>query len=189
MLRYYTKHASKHIEMLQKEGFTAEQAAGLANLLKIVLDESIKEQTNTVSKQELETIVTNNLNDINRLEMDIRGIESLDYANSKQQLEKANESLNSIKSKIRDDITKIQGGVKLDLNLAQSRFSDENKKVLEMLQKSEAKIDQEIAKMRDRIESISRNTKKTIQSMFLLFRLRVGDFGRLFGIEIHANTI
>lgn len=72
--------------------------------------------------------------------------------------ERLSNDLAKLASRLRDEIGRAQASVKLDLNLEKGRIREEAKSQVLKIKETETRIEQEVAGLRERVESVKFST-------------------------------
>ncbi|KAK0453990.1 uncharacterized protein EV420DRAFT_1556153 [Desarmillaria tabescens] len=123
------------VQRLEREGLNRAQAEGIMSAIAEVIDESIRNMTsNMVTKADQEKPRTTGLlNDIEKL-----------------------------KQRLREEITRTQAGVRLDLNLEKGRLREDSAGQVLKIREVDTRIEQEIASLRTAIQASKATTLQYI---------------------------
>ena len=116
-----------------------------------------------------------------QLRSDINILEKKDFAVLKGELERIIQEVERLKGSLREEVGRVHGGVRLDINLEKARIQDEAASLRDMVSKAEERIDQEIEALTNRMILIRDGTRKSLQREFVgtifwfLVRTRVID--------------
>jgi hypothetical protein len=116
-----------YIDSLKSKGFTQSQV----DALKVVVSEAIHESIsnmiqNVATKEDQEFILKENETLFDEFKTDMESLGKKDFTGLQDVLENTVKDVEKIKSSMRDDISRIHGGVRLDINLEQARIKDES---------------------------------------------------------------
>ncbi|KAJ3050329.1 hypothetical protein HK097_008711, partial [Rhizophlyctis rosea] len=98
-----------------------------------------------------------------QLRSDINILEKKDFAVLKGELERIIQDVERLKGSLREEVGRVHGGVRLDINLEKARIQDEAASLRDMVSKAEERIDQEIEALTGRMISIRDGTRKSLQ--------------------------
>lgn len=107
--------------------------------------------------------------DFAQLRSEIQMLEKRDFAVLRGELERIVQEVDRLKSGMREEVSRVHGGVRLDINLEKSRIQDEAGQLGDMVLKAEARIDREIDALTDRMIQIREGTKASLKRTLLLF--------------------
>lgn len=145
----------------QSQGFTQQQAFCMVEAFIDVLNTSIEHHTkNMVTKPQQEIMVQQLVAQIGSVKKDMVILEKSEFTMLRNETEKQTAEIKQMKSLIKDEISKLQGNVKLDVNLERSRAAEahaENEKQLQILCN---KIDTDVANLRTTYEQYRNDVMK-----------------------------
>ncbi|KAH9175975.1 DUF1640-domain-containing protein [Lactarius sanguifluus] len=134
---------------LEREGLNRAQAEGIMSAMAEVIDESIRNMTsNMVTKADHEKQQYTQQVDFAQLKSELQLNEKNDLA---MDIEK-------LKQRLREEISRTQAGVRLDLNLEKGRIREEGSKQELKMKEVDTRIEQEIAGLRAAIQSSKATT-------------------------------
>lgn len=143
------------------QGFTQQQAFCMVEAFIDVLNTSIEHHTkNMVTKPQQEIMVQQLVAQIGSVKKDMVILEKSEFTMLRNETEKQTAEIKQMKSLIKDEISKLQGNVKLDVNLERSRAAEahaENEKELQILRN---KIDTDVANLRTTYEQYRNDVMK-----------------------------
>ncbi|KAI8907306.1 hypothetical protein EDD86DRAFT_219384 [Gorgonomyces haynaldii] len=120
--------------MLEKDGFTNDQAKGLVLLVNEAITESMVSAIQSmVPKTEQQQEEEEMNKQLQLLTDEINTLEKKDFATIKGELARITEMVNTIKGNMRDDINRIHGGIRLDANLEKARMKEESDDLIKQL--------------------------------------------------------
>jgi len=124
-----------------------------------VIDESIRAMTqNMVSKAEQEKQHYTQKVDFAQLKSEMQLMEKNDLAGMKAENDRLMADVEKLKQRLREEITRTQAGVRLDLNLEKGRIRDETGVQELKIREVDTRIESEIAGLRTAIETAKQNT-------------------------------
>ncbi|ORX70717.1 DUF1640-domain-containing protein [Linderina pennispora] len=140
---------------LEREGFSAEQSRTMVTALADVMQESTGNILgNIVTKAEQDKTLYMYKVDFAQLKSEIQMMEKTDYSIMKAENERLQGEVNKLKQKLREEITRTQAGVRLDMSLEKGRARDEQAQHEIKIKETDTKIEQEISGLRTQMESI-----------------------------------
>lgn len=129
------------------------------NSMTEVIDESIRSMTrNMVTKSEQEKAIYTQKVDFGQLKTELQLMERNDLATLKAENDRLMADLEKLKQRLREEITRTQAGVRLDLNLEKGRLRDENGQQEIKIREVETRIETEIAGLRTAIQTSKATT-------------------------------
>ncbi|KAI8822066.1 uncharacterized protein EV422DRAFT_415862 [Fimicolochytrium jonesii] len=158
---------TRYSKMLQTEGFTAPQADAILQLVNEAVSESMENiGRSMVTKTEQAEEVSDAERDFAQLRADIQMLEKRDFAVLRGELERILAEVERMKQGMRDEVSRVHGGVRLDINLEKARIQDEAAQLKDLVAKAEARIDQEIDILTNRMVHIRDGTKASLKRMY-----------------------
>jgi uncharacterized protein with von Willebrand factor type A (vWA) domain len=146
--------------MLQDEGFSEPEAEGLVSLIAEVVDESVDTTTKVlVTKKEQAKFIDECNSELHRIRREINNIAQLDFGHLKTRGETIKTATEASKQHVKEGISKLQAGMRLDINLEKSRIQLEMAELKTQLVSAESKIDQQLEKLEKRLEKIKQSTR------------------------------
>ncbi|TYJ57363.1 hypothetical protein B9479_001902 [Cryptococcus floricola] len=141
------------VEKLEKNGMTRESAEGVMSVLAEVIEESIKGmEASLVSKAEQEKQRYTEKVDFARLKSELQLHEKNDLTLMKAENDRLMADVEKLKQRLREEVTRTQAGVRLDLNLEKGRIRDESSQQELKIKEVDTRIESEIAGLRTQIE-------------------------------------
>uniref|UniRef100_A0A915HHH6 Uncharacterized protein n=1 Tax=Romanomermis culicivorax TaxID=13658 RepID=A0A915HHH6_ROMCU len=161
------------VKMLCRQGFSAEQAEAVTDLLThLITTQSEIQFKSSVSKEQLEISVQQLLAQIDSVKKDMLILEKSQFAHLRHDLDgrtfclgsyvgdilKLLLNINQLESKLADECAKLKGGFALDMNLEKSRAKEDSRSQIQKLSSKfecwsaiEHKIQSEIQELSNRI--------------------------------------
>ncbi|KAJ2713655.1 Protein fmp32, mitochondrial [Coemansia spiralis] len=140
---------------LEREGFNKKQAESIVSSVDAVLGESTASiLANIVTKAEQDKTLYMYKVDFAQLKSEIQMMEKTDFSMMKAENERLQGEVNKLKQKLREEITRTQAGVRLDMSLEKGRARDEQAQHEIKIRETDTKIEQEISGLRMQMESI-----------------------------------
>lgn len=129
------------------------------NSMAEVIDESIRTMTrNMVTKSEQEKALYTQKVDFGQLKTELQLMERNDLATLKAENDRLMADLEKLKQRLREEITRTQAGVRLDLNLEKGRLRDESGAQEIKIREAETRIETEISALRTSIQASKATT-------------------------------
>ena len=123
-----------------------------------VIDESMKNLiTGLVTRSEIEKQQYTQRVDFAKLKSEIQLVEKQDFALLKSENERLISELEKLKQRLREEITRTQASVRLDLNLEKGRIRDELGVRELKIREVDTRIEGEIGNLRTTMESVKFN--------------------------------
>ncbi|KAL7424944.1 Protein fmp32, mitochondrial [Cryptotrichosporon argae] len=141
------------VERLQRHGMTRQQAEGVMVVLAEVVDESITGmESGLVSRAEMEKQRYAQKVDFAQLKSELQMHEKNDLSLMKTENDRLMADVEKLKQRLREEVTRTQAGVRLDLNLEKGRIRDESSQQELKIKEVDTRIEAEIAGLRTQIE-------------------------------------
>ncbi|KAJ2413374.1 Protein fmp32, mitochondrial [Coemansia sp. RSA 2531] len=159
--RLYTtgqKHlfdTNKLMVRLQSEGFSPQQSQAIVTSVTSVLASSTSSLLTTmVTKAEQDRTLYMYKVDFAQLKSELQMLEKTDYSMLRAENERLQGEVNKLKQRLREEITRTQAGVRLDMSLEKGRARDEQAQHEIKIRETDARIENEISGLRTQMESI-----------------------------------
>ncbi|KIL55810.1 hypothetical protein M378DRAFT_90277 [Amanita muscaria Koide BX008] len=147
------------VQRLEREGLNRAQAEGIMSAMAEVIDESIRNMTsNMVTKAEQEKLQYTQQVDFAQIKSELQLMEKNDLAMLKAENDRLMVDIEKLKQRLREEITRTQAGVRLDLNLEKGRMREESSRQELKIKEVDTKIEQEIAGLRTAIQTSKATT-------------------------------
>ncbi|KAJ3007516.1 hypothetical protein HKX48_009069, partial [Thoreauomyces humboldtii] len=157
-------NTARYTHMLQAEGFTPVQADAVLQLVTEAVSESMENVVRSmVTKAEQSSEIEDASQDFSQLRSDIQTLEKRDFAVLRGELERILQEVERMKLSMREEVSRVHGGVRLDINLEKARIQDEAAQLKELVAKAEARIDEEIELLTQRMIQIREGTKASLK--------------------------
>ncbi|KND01928.1 uncharacterized protein SPPG_02435 [Spizellomyces punctatus DAOM BR117] len=174
-----TFNTARYAQMLQAEGFTAAQSDAVLALVTEAVSESMENVARSmVTKSEQTAELTDAESDFTQLRSEIHTLEKRDFAILRAELERILQEVDRMKSSMREEVSRVHGGVRLDINLEKARIQDEAGQLRDMVVKAEERIDKEMESLTNRMVQIREGTKASLKQFmgiaftaFLVYKL------------------
>lgn len=153
---------SKHLfdtnrlmQKLEHEGFQPQQSRAIVQSVSSVLQESTQSVlSHIVTKSEQDRTLYMYKVDFAQLKSEMQMMEKTDFSMMKAENERLQGEVNKLKQKLREEITRTQANVRLDMSLEKGRARDEQSQHEIKIRETDARIEQEISTLRTQMESI-----------------------------------
>ncbi|KAH9840111.1 mitochondrial protein [Rhodofomes roseus] len=147
------------VQRLEREGLNRAQAEGIMAAMAEVIDESIRNMTsNMVTKADQEKHHYTQQVDFAQLKSELQLTEKNELAMVKAENDRLVTDIEKLKQRLREEITRTQAGVRLDLNLEKGRVREESSKQELKMKEVDTRIEQEIANLRTSIQGSKATT-------------------------------
>jgi len=147
------------VQRLEREGLNRQQAEGIMSAMAEVIDESIRNMTsNMVTKADQEKHQYTQQVDFAQLKSELQLMEKNDLAMIKAENDRLHADMEKLKQRLREEITRTQAGVRLDLNLEKGRMREESSGQELKIKEVDTRIEQEIANLRTAIQASKATT-------------------------------
>lgn len=149
----------KFVQRLKDEGFSEDQAVAMMRVLNDVIEESIQNLTRTmVLKEDAERSTYTQKVDFAKLRSELANADSTEAQLTRTSHERLSSDVAKLNAKLRDEISRTQASVRLDLNLEKGRIREEANGQEMRIKETEARIEQEVAGLRERVEAVKFST-------------------------------
>ncbi|KAH7143863.1 glyoxylate reductase [Dactylonectria macrodidyma] len=149
----------KFVKRLQSEGFTEEQSAAMMKVLNDVIEESIQNLTRTMILREDAAKATYTQKvDFAKLRSELLSADSTESNTTRTAHERLTNDIAKLSNRLRDEISRTQASVRLDLNLEKGRIREEAVGQELQIKETETKIEQEVAALREKLEQVKFQT-------------------------------
>ncbi|KAK5936682.1 Protein fmp32, mitochondrial [Knufia obscura] len=149
----------KFVGRLKAEGFNETQAVAMMRVLNSVIEESIQNLTRTmVLKEDAERSTYTQKVDFAKLRSELANADSSEIQLTRSSHERLSSDLAKLSARLRDEIGRTQASVRLDLNLEKGRIREEANSQDMRIKETEARIEQEVAGLRERVEAVKFST-------------------------------
>ncbi|PBK89765.1 PLP-dependent transferase [Armillaria gallica] len=140
-----------------------EVAEGIMSAIAEVIDESIRNMTsNMVTKADQEKQHYTQQVDFAQLKSELQLMEKNDLAIIKAENDRLLNDIEKLKQRLREEITRTQAGVRLDLNLEKGRLREDSAGQVLKIREVDTRIEQEIAGLRTAIQASKATTLQYI---------------------------
>ncbi|KFX88853.1 hypothetical protein V495_02010 [Pseudogymnoascus sp. VKM F-4514 (FW-929)] len=194
----------KFVKRLKDEGFTETQSVAMMKVLSDVIEESIQNLTRTMVIREDQAKATYTQKvDFAKLRSELLSADATEESATKAAHESLTNDLAKFNNKLRDEISRTQASVRLDLNLEKGRIREESNSQGLKIKETETKIEQEVAALREKLEGVKFQTLQWLMgvvtgfsALVLVSAHRVGVRGKpaqaaeqVRKAELHATMV
>ncbi|RBR04508.1 uncharacterized protein FIESC28_11560 [Fusarium coffeatum] len=149
----------KFVKRLQGEGFTEEQSVAMMKTLNDVIEESIQNLTRTmVLREDAAKATYTQKVDFAKLRSELLSADSTESNTTRTAHERLTNDIAKLSNRLRDEISRTQASVRLDLNLEKGRIREEAVGQELKIKETETKIEQEVAALREKLEQVKFQT-------------------------------
>ncbi|CEQ40325.1 SPOSA6832_01951, partial [Sporobolomyces salmonicolor] len=149
---------SDYVHRLEQQGLTRKQADGVVDALEDIIGEAISNlQGSLVTRTEHYKHHDRQKIDFSTLKQNLELSERTDFVNLKAENERLLGDIERLKQKLREEISRTQAGVRLDLNLEKGRIRDEMSMRETKLTEVDTRIENEIGLLRASMEAVKFN--------------------------------
>ncbi|KAL8727974.1 MAG: hypothetical protein Q9181_005513 [Wetmoreana brouardii] len=135
-------------------------------VLSDVIEESIQNLTRTmVLREDADRSTYTQKVDFTKLRSELLALDSSDTSVTLASHERLSNDIAKLNSRLRDEIGRAQASVRLDLNLEKGRIREEAKGQELKIKETETRIEQEVAGLRERVETVKYNTLQWLVSI------------------------
>ncbi|GJN88915.1 hypothetical protein Rhopal_001886-T1 [Rhodotorula paludigena] len=150
--------SADYVQRFEQQGLTRTQAEGVVDALESIVQESIQNlESNLVSRTEHYKHHDRQKVDFAALKQNLELSERTDFMNLKAENERLLGDIERLKQKLREEISRTQAGVRLDLNLEKGRIRDEMSTRESKLTEVDTRIENEIGLLRASMEAVKFN--------------------------------
>ncbi|GAA5966230.1 hypothetical protein JCM3765_002565 [Sporobolomyces pararoseus] len=147
-----------YVHRLELQGLNRKQAEGVVDCLEDIIGEAISNlQGNLVTRTEHYKHHDRQKIDFSTLKQNLELSERTDFVNLKAENERLLGDIERLKQKLREEISRTQAGVRLDLNLEKGRIRDEMSLRESKLTEVDTRIENEIGMLRASMEAVKFN--------------------------------
>jgi hypothetical protein len=165
------------VKRLEGEGFTEEQSAAMMKVLNDVIEErygsapesyivaflirasSIQNLTRTmVLREDAAKATYTQKVDFAKLRSELLSADSTESNTTRTAHERLTNDIAKLSNRLRDEISRTQASVRLDLNLEKGRIREEAVGQELKIKETETKIEQEVAALREKLEQVKFQT-------------------------------
>lgn len=145
----------KFVVDLQRQGFTPQQSEGVVSIVSSALKEGVKTiQSNLVTKETLSRMTYQQKVDFTKLRGELQTMDKSEFNRIQNESEQLRLNMDRMKTKIREEITRANASVRLDLNLEKGRIREEGAQHELHISDIDTRIDQEVANMKMQIDAV-----------------------------------
>ncbi|ORZ15266.1 hypothetical protein BCR42DRAFT_328824 [Absidia repens] len=145
----------KLVEHLESKGFSREQSSAVMVALQKITSETMRDLTsNRVTKAEFDKTMYARTVDFVQLRSEVQIMDRNAYELMRTENERLQIELDKLRQKLREEITRTQANVRLELNLEKGRFRDETSAQEIKIKETDTRIESELAGLRTQMEAI-----------------------------------
>lgn len=144
------------VEALQQSGgFSRPQAELAVRIVNRLINDGVHSVArHLVAKEQINLILYQQKVNFAKLKGDLQTADRLEFMSLKKEQETLRTDLTSLKNRLKEDITKYQAGVRLDLNLEKGRIREESAIHELKIEDTYTRIDEEVANMQMQIKLV-----------------------------------
>lgn len=152
----HIKDTNKYRDLLMHDGkFDEKQATILVNVMREALQGGIVHVSKDLAKRErLIQLTYQQRVDFAKLRDQLLSSDRNEFHNIQNEYERVRNDLEKLKNKLREDITKTNAGIKLDLSLEKGRIKEESSHHDLQIKEIDTRIDHEVSNMKMQIDSV-----------------------------------
>lgn len=140
---------------LRANDFTPVQAETVINIITESIEKGIKSISNDfITKDTLSTLLYKQKVDFVKLKGELQSLDRSEFTKLSNEYERVGLELEKLRQNIREEISKTQAGVRLDLSLEKGRLKEESSMHHLHIRETDTRIDQEISNMKMQIDSV-----------------------------------
>ncbi|GAA6026674.1 hypothetical protein JCM8202_002879 [Rhodotorula sphaerocarpa] len=156
VLHYFD--SADYVHRFEQHGLTRKQAEGVVDALEGIVAESMDNlESNLVTRTEHYKHHDRQKVDFAALKQNLELSERTDFMNLKAENERLLGDIEKLKQRLREEISRTQAGVRLDLNLEKGRIRDEMSVRESRMTEVDTRIENEIGLLRASMEAVKFN--------------------------------
>ncbi|GAA5972028.1 hypothetical protein JCM8115_000030 [Rhodotorula mucilaginosa] len=150
--------SAEYVHRFEQQGLSKQQAEGVVDALEGIVQESMDNlEANLVSRSEHYKHHDRQKVDFAALKQNLELSERTDFMNLKAENERLLGDIEKLKQRLREEISRTQAGVRLDLNLEKGRIRDEMSVRESRMTEVDTRIENEIGLLRASMEAVKFN--------------------------------
>ncbi|GAA5880983.1 hypothetical protein JCM3774_001495 [Rhodotorula dairenensis] len=154
----YYFDSAEYVHRFEQQGLNKQQAEGVVDALEAIVQESMDNlEANLVSRSEHYKHHDRQKVDFAALKQNLELSERTDFMNLKAENERLLGDIEKLKQRLREEISRTQAGVRLDLNLEKGRIRDEMSVRESRMTEVDTRIENEIGLLRASMEAVKFN--------------------------------
>lgn len=118
--------------------------------------------------------------DFAQLKSEIHALERTDFAKLRQENQNLQAEIDKLSQKVREEISRLKAGTRLDLNLERGRLFDDYSELQTKLKEAETKMHQETDQVRANLQQVKFDTLRTLLTTASTLGLVILGYMRLF---------
>ncbi|KAJ3177745.1 hypothetical protein HDU87_004267 [Geranomyces variabilis] len=155
------------VQRLEGDGFSRERAEAVMASLSEVVSESVGAISRTaVTKSEFEKAIYTNKVDFAHVRSEIQMLEKNEFALLRADMGRLNTEVEKFRTRITEDLRRVQSNVRLELSLEKGRIRDEQSAQELKIKEADAQIDTDVSMLRTQMETIQWELFKTLFPLF-----------------------
>ncbi|KAJ3173235.1 hypothetical protein HDU88_004697 [Geranomyces variabilis] len=155
------------VQRLEGDGFSRERAEAVMASLSEVVSESVGAISRTaVTKSEFEKAIYTNKVDFAHVRSEIQMLEKNEFALLRADMGRLNTEVEKFRTRITEDLRRVQSNVRLELSLEKGRIRDEQSAQELKIKEADAQIDTDVSVLRTQMETIQWELFKTLFPLF-----------------------
>eukprot|EP00158_Paraphelidium_tribonemae_P000627 Partr_v1_DN23013_c0_g1_i1_m27082 putative Coiledcoil domain containing len=171
----------KFVDQLRADGLSQAQAESILASVSTVINQSVASLSNDmVTRVDQEKYQNQYKSDFSHLKAEIHLLEKNDFAILKQENERLVGEVEKLKSKVREDLQRVQSGMRLDMNLDKARVRDEQSVLQLKINEAQSKMEQEASQLNAAIDNVKLDAIKTIGAAATSIGLLILGWARYF---------
>ncbi len=157
----------KFVNRLEEKGFSREASEAIMNSVADVVTESVSHYSSAmVSRTEFEKTVYMNKVDFNQIRNEMTLLEQNDLTLLRSDISRLNAELTKTKTRIIEDLRRLQSDVRLELSLEKGRVRDDQANQQLKIKEAESEIDHEVSNLKTQMETIKWEMFRTLIPLF-----------------------
>ena len=152
----HIKNSNHYKELLMREGkFTEEQASKILDIIRDAIQSGVVDVSKDLAKRErLIQLTYQQRVDFAKLRDQLLTSDRNEFHNVENEYERVRSDLEKMGSKLKEEITKVNAGFKLDLSLEKGRIREESSHHDLQIKEIDTRIDHEVSNMKTQIDSV-----------------------------------
>lgn len=143
------------VSLQRSGGFSREQAEQAVRIINRSINDGVHSVArHLVPKERISLMSYQQKVDFAKLKGELQTADRLEFMSLKKEQETLRTDLTSLKNRLKEDITKYQAGVRLDLNLEKGRIREESSIHELKIEDTYTRIDEEVANMQMQIKQV-----------------------------------
>ncbi|KAK9471071.1 DUF1640-domain-containing protein [Dipodascopsis tothii] len=145
----------KFVRRLESEGFSNKQAEAVLQALSDVIDESVESLSETLVKKEFLSRQTYQQKvDFTKLRSELQTLDKAEFSQIRNDHDRLANEIEKLKQKLKEEVSKTQASVRLDMNLEKGRIREEGAIHELKIKETDTRIDSELSNVRTQLEAV-----------------------------------